>query len=214
LKQHDIAINALKGKLQGYDRLVVKLQGELERAIIINNNEMKAINVKISESTINSIDVYKKRYEALLEKWNLQEKYAEQEIQTLKLNYDTKLLDLNMKLEELSSMRDTIGLYKSKNEELSNKLTQKENELLETKMTKIVVSEGGQPRKIQKDAINKLNEAINSKEGTITNLENQLKKLEQEWKKKYSQLEQSAANSSSKKGREEEEKNRTITHLE
>lgn len=29
LKQHDIAINALKGKLQGYDRLVVKLQGEL-----------------------------------------------------------------------------------------------------------------------------------------------------------------------------------------
>ncbi len=29
LKQHDIAINSLKGKLQGYDRLVVKLQGEL-----------------------------------------------------------------------------------------------------------------------------------------------------------------------------------------
>lgn len=38
LKQHDIAINALKGKLQGYDRLVVKLQGELERAITINDN--------------------------------------------------------------------------------------------------------------------------------------------------------------------------------
>ena len=55
LKQHDIAINALKGKLQGYDRLVVKLQGELERAITINDSEMKAINVKITESTMNSI---------------------------------------------------------------------------------------------------------------------------------------------------------------
>ena len=38
LKQNDIAINALKGKLQGYDRLVVKLQGELERAITINDS--------------------------------------------------------------------------------------------------------------------------------------------------------------------------------
>lgn len=60
---------------------------------------MKAINVKISQSTINSIQVYKKRYQSLLQKLNLQEKYAEQEIQTLRLNYDTKLLDLNLKLE-------------------------------------------------------------------------------------------------------------------
>ena len=55
LKQHDIAINSLKGKVQGYDRLVVKLQGELERAITINDNEMKAFNCKISESSMTSI---------------------------------------------------------------------------------------------------------------------------------------------------------------
>jgi hypothetical protein len=48
LKEHDIAINALKGKLQGYDRLVVKLQGELERAITINDHEMKAIDLRIT----------------------------------------------------------------------------------------------------------------------------------------------------------------------
>lgn len=65
---------------------------------------------------MNSIEIYKKRYESLLEKLSLQEKYAEQEIQTLKLNYDTRILDLNLKLEELSSIRETIGLYKSKNE--------------------------------------------------------------------------------------------------
>lgn len=66
LKQHDIAINALKGKLQGYDRLVVKLQGELERAISINDNEMKTMNVRVDESSVTSIEVYKKKYEALI----------------------------------------------------------------------------------------------------------------------------------------------------
>lgn len=116
MKQHDIAINALKGKLQGYDKLVIKLQGELERAITINDSEMKVMNIKISEESQSSIEVYKKRYESLLDKWNLQEKYVEQEIQTLKLQYDTKILDLSLKLEELVSVRDTLYLYKSKNE--------------------------------------------------------------------------------------------------
>lgn len=98
---------------------------------------MRAVNVKISENSISSIELYKKKYESLLEKLSLQQKYSEQEIQTLKLNYDTKLIDLNLKLEELSSIKETIGLYKSKNEELSHKLTEKENELLETRMNKI-----------------------------------------------------------------------------
>lgn len=88
----------MKGKLQGYDRLVVKLQGELERAISINSNELKSYNMKINEQSVTNIEVYKKRYEALIEKLNLQEKYSQQEIQTLKLNYDTKILDLNLKL--------------------------------------------------------------------------------------------------------------------
>lgn len=47
-------------------------------------------------------------------------------------------------------------------------------------MTKVFITDTiPQPRNIQKDAINKLNETINSKEGVIINLENQLKKLEQ-----------------------------------
>lgn len=56
----------MKGKLQGYDRLVVKLQGELERAISINDNEMKTMNVRVDESSVTSIEVYKKKYEALI----------------------------------------------------------------------------------------------------------------------------------------------------
>jgi hypothetical protein len=72
LKEHDIAINALKGKLQGYDRLVGKLQGELERAITINDHQLKTIDLRIAETNTLSLEVYKKRYEGLLEKWNLQ----------------------------------------------------------------------------------------------------------------------------------------------
>lgn len=125
---------------------------------------MKAINVKITESTMNSIEIYKKRYESLVEKLSLQEKYAQQEIQTLKLNYDTKILDLTLKLEELSSIKETIGLYKTKNEELSGKLTQRQNQLLETKMTKIVIADTvPQSKNPLKETINKLHETLNSK---------------------------------------------------
>lgn len=125
---------------------------------------MKAINVKITESTMNSIEIYKKRYESLVEKLSLQQKYAQQEIQTLKLNYDTKILDLTLKLEELSSIKETIGLYKTKNEELSGKLTQRQNQLLETKMTKIVIADTvPQSKNPLKETINKLHETLNSK---------------------------------------------------
>ena len=113
---------------------------------------------------MNSIEIYKKRYESLVEKLSLQEKYAQQEIQTLKLNYDTKILDLTLKLEELSSIKETIGLYKTKNEELSGKLTQRQNQLLETKMTKIVIADTvPQSKNPLKETINKLHETLNSK---------------------------------------------------
>ena len=80
MKKHDKAMNAMKGKIQGYDKLVVKLQGQLERAISINDNEVKAMNVKVSESSNTSIEMYKKRYQSLMEKLSLQEKYSEQEL--------------------------------------------------------------------------------------------------------------------------------------
>jgi hypothetical protein len=54
----------------------------------------------------------------------------------VKLHYETKIVELNLKLEELSSIKETISLYKSKNEELVLKLSEKENELLDTRMTK------------------------------------------------------------------------------
>ena len=102
---------------------------------------MKDFNMKISQTSMTSIEIYKKKYDALVEKLSLQEKYSEQEIETLKLNYETKIVDLNLKLEELNQIKDTIGLYKSKNEELSSKLLEKENELIETRMTKINIPE-------------------------------------------------------------------------
>jgi hypothetical protein len=66
LKNQEAAANSMKGKIQGYDKLVIKLQGELERAITINDNEVKAMNIKITENTNTSIEIYKKRYESLV----------------------------------------------------------------------------------------------------------------------------------------------------
>jgi hypothetical protein len=43
------------------------------------------------------------------------------------LHYETKIVELNLKLEELFSIKETISLYKSKNEELVLKLSEKEN---------------------------------------------------------------------------------------
>ena len=77
---------------------------------------MKDFNMKISQTSMTSIEIYKKKYDALIEKLSLQEKYSEQEIETIKLNYETKIVDLHMKLEEFNQIKDTIGLYKSKNE--------------------------------------------------------------------------------------------------
>lgn len=50
------------------------------------------------------MEIYKRRFTALKEKLELQEKYSRQEIETLKLNYDTKLMEANIKLEELRSL--------------------------------------------------------------------------------------------------------------
>ena len=61
------------------------------------------------------------------EKYDLQEKYSKQEIETLKLNYETKLMEANIKIEEINSLSETINLYKTKNEQLISKINQKDN---------------------------------------------------------------------------------------
>ncbi len=53
----------------------------------------------------------------------------------MKLNYETKIVDLSIKAEEASSLRQSIALYKEKNEELLVQLTQKENEILEVRLS-------------------------------------------------------------------------------
>ncbi len=43
-------------------------------------------------------------------------------------------MDVNIKLEEMNVLRQTVMLYKDKNEELTNMLTQKDNEILELRL--------------------------------------------------------------------------------
>jgi len=42
-----MTINSLKMKILGYDKLVLKLQTELERFIKINENEMNQVTLKL-----------------------------------------------------------------------------------------------------------------------------------------------------------------------
>lgn len=89
----------------------------------------------------------------------------------------------------MESIRETLSLYKSKNEELSEKLSQKENELLEAKVSKVLVPELPAVNKNpHRETINKLNETISARDNRILVLEGELRKIEQEWKNKYSQL--------------------------
>jgi hypothetical protein len=51
----------------------------------------------------------------MVEKLKIQEKYKEQEIETLKLNYEARIMDLAIKAEEVKSIKETLELYRSKN---------------------------------------------------------------------------------------------------
>lgn len=69
-------------------------------------------------------------------------------------------------------------------------------------MTKIIITDTvPQTKNPHKETINKLHDTINLKQSTIITLENQIRKTEQEWKGKYSQLEQTANATLSKKSR-------------
>lgn len=57
-----------------------------------------SVNKVTSEETTTTIEIHKRRFTALKEKYELQEKYAKQEIETLKLNYETKLMEANIKI--------------------------------------------------------------------------------------------------------------------
>lgn len=73
-------------KILGYDKLVLKLQGELERAVRSNEAEQVAIHASRT-LTDSQQDLYKKKYELICEKLEVQEKYKEQEMETFRLNY-------------------------------------------------------------------------------------------------------------------------------
>jgi uncharacterized membrane protein (DUF106 family) len=45
------------------------------------------------------------------------------------------MMDLSIRAEESNGLRQTINLYKEKNEEMMNKLSQKENDLLDMRLT-------------------------------------------------------------------------------
>ena len=79
-KQLNMSINSLKMKILGYDKLVIKLQEELERALKTNEYDITQINTRVVKENNNNEEIYRKKYELAKEKLEIQEKYKEQEI--------------------------------------------------------------------------------------------------------------------------------------
>lgn len=46
-------------------------------------------------------------------------------METFKLDYETRIMELTIKVEEMRSLRETIDLYRNKNEELQGLLSKK-----------------------------------------------------------------------------------------
>lgn len=149
-------------KILGYDKLVLKLQGELERAVRGNEAEQAAIHDRRT-LTDSQQDLYKKKYELMREKLEVQEKYKEQEMETFKLNYETKIMELTIRLEEAKSLRETLDLYRAKNEELQALLSKRETELFESKVlsgSKVIQITTEDPSRQTKDIILSLQAAL------------------------------------------------------
>ena len=80
-KQLSASIATLNIKIIGYDKLVQKLQTELEALMHQQPPAVASPQVSTQE------EVYRKQYEVLLEKLEVQQKYSVQELETLKLDY-------------------------------------------------------------------------------------------------------------------------------
>ena len=70
----------------GYDKLVQRLQSELEKNVNISEMEVIEMNSKTTQEMV-QIETFKKKYQSLKEKLILQEKYNKQELETVKMNY-------------------------------------------------------------------------------------------------------------------------------
>jgi chromosome segregation ATPase len=196
-KQYGMTINSLKMKILGYDKLVVKLQGELERVIKTNETELVQVNHRVSDDSSQN-EIYKKKFELMREKLEIQEKYKEQEMETFKINYETRIMELSIKVEELKSLRETIELYRAKNEELQTLLSKKETEIFESKIltsSKVNVSENEPLSNTRqtKDIINNLHISLKQNDETIFRLQNELRNKEDTSKRTITKLEREVA---------------------
>jgi hypothetical protein len=116
-------------------------------------------------------------------------------METLKLNYETKIMELTIKSEELKSLKETIELYRTKNEELQNMLSKKESELFESKMlsnSKIFsgeVEHNLNNTKQTKDIMNSLHQSLKQNDETIFKLQSELRTKEDTYKRTIGRLE-------------------------
>jgi len=116
-KSYDGVIGGYRNKIAGYDRLFLKMQEQLERAINAQDAEINTISTEMIH-----VEQYRRKVHSMREKLQLQEKYKKQELETIKLNYDTQIMELTIQLDNLRNIEDTLALYKQKNHSMAEQL--------------------------------------------------------------------------------------------
>jgi hypothetical protein len=115
----------------------------------------------------------------LKEKLDIQEKYKLQEFETLKLNYETKIMELSIQIEEMRSLKETLELYRSKNEELQIQVTRKESESYEQRSFNPLKGSGMSVDQVSarqtKDILHNLHVTIKQSDETIFKLQTELR---------------------------------------
>ena len=96
-------------------------------------------------------------------------------------------------MEEIRSLKDTLELYRSKNEELQMVLTKKDNELYESKRLSSLkasnIEEQPATTRQTKDIINNLHITIKQSDETIFKLQTDLRTKEDNYKRTITKLE-------------------------
>lgn len=102
-------------------------------------------------------------------------------------------MELTIQVEEIRSLKDTLELYRSKNEELQMVLTKKDNELYESKRLSSLkasnIEEQPATTRQTKDIINNLHITIKQSDETIFKLQTDLRTKEDNYKRTITKLE-------------------------
>jgi hypothetical protein len=117
-------------------------------------------------------------------------------METLKLNYEARIMEFTIKAEEIKSLKEMVDLYRGKNDELQSLLAKRETELEDSKVL-------GQAKQVNaeyldrsmtnnrqtKDIINNLHLTIKGNDEVIFKLQSELRTKDDNYRRNVTRLE-------------------------